>query len=225
MITDSFRVTLVDGHKVRINQNGRLVYVDGKPINIYKCNKGATKENSGAYLCCTINGKMFYVHRLVALAWIDNPENKPFVLHKDTRTTNNFYLNLMWGEHKDLIDNMKREGRTYRSYRTDRINSKLGFDEVIAICEALEKGETIKYLAEKYDVHEMSIRRVYWRYMKNRKPAQKVVVSAKNVMALYRSGMKAFFIAKQLNQNIDTIEEIIAKGVYERERKPVFLPR
>jgi hypothetical protein len=47
-------------------------------------------------LCQNSNSKTLPVHRLVALAFIDNPENKPQVNHKDKNRSNNNVSNLEW---------------------------------------------------------------------------------------------------------------------------------
>ena len=46
----------------------------------------------------SIDGKKYYkrVHRLIAMTYIPNPDNKPFVNHLDEDKTNNSISNLEW---------------------------------------------------------------------------------------------------------------------------------
>lgn len=70
--------------------------------------------NSAGYMAvqCIINGhkKGFLVHRLVALEYIPNPGNKPYVNHKDGNKLNNHYSNLEWVTAKENSDHAIRTG-------------------------------------------------------------------------------------------------------------------
>ncbi len=63
---------------------------------------GAMKQHvhSGGYkvVCLTRDGKtkILFVHRIVAMAFLPNPENLPCINHKDEDKTNNFVDNLEW---------------------------------------------------------------------------------------------------------------------------------
>jgi hypothetical protein len=51
------------------------------------------------------------VHRLVALHFLENPDNKPYVCHKDNNPHNNHFSNLYWGTQKENIQQAVRDGR------------------------------------------------------------------------------------------------------------------
>ena len=61
------------------------------------------KDKNG-YLIIYSNKKNYKVHRLVALAFIDNPFNKKEVNHKDMNKENNKVENLEWTTH---LENMQ----------------------------------------------------------------------------------------------------------------------
>lgn len=52
--------------------------------------------NGKGYRRVRMQGKTFKVHRLVAEAFVPNPDNLPYVLHKDGNRENNNYTNLEW---------------------------------------------------------------------------------------------------------------------------------
>lgn len=55
------------------------------------------------------------VHRLIALAFIPNPNNYPIVCHKDNNPTNNKPENLYWGTQSHNMQQMIRDGRQRKS--------------------------------------------------------------------------------------------------------------
>lgn len=75
-----------------IGKDGKKYFIKGKILK--------PQRNEWGYLKVTLcrDGKLrnFKIHRLVAMVWLDNPENKPEVNHLDENPGNPDVFNLSW---------------------------------------------------------------------------------------------------------------------------------
>ena len=79
---------------ITVNDNGRIYEKPVKECELSQSTHSAGYKTVGL----TRDGKTetAYVHRLVAEAYIPNPQNLPFINHKDENKANNFVTNLEW---------------------------------------------------------------------------------------------------------------------------------
>ena len=82
-------------------------------VNLYKNSVSSTKK----------------IHRLVAQAFIPNPENKPQVNHIDENKTNNMVSNLEWSTNKENSNHGTRTDRSSKTRSISIIATNLKTDE------------------------------------------------------------------------------------------------
>ena len=71
-----------------------------QPARVLKQCRGNSRQRYGVILCKEGKTKRFPVHRLVAMAFIPNPNNYPCINHKDENAYNNCVDNLEWCSYK-----------------------------------------------------------------------------------------------------------------------------
>ena len=126
MIDDvQFKPLTIDGYgNILVGSDGSIIAKKGKMY--------PNASNSKGYLRVHLGDKHYAVHRLVALAFIDNPANLPQVNHKDGNKQNNNISNLEWCTN---IDNKRH------AVKNNLISSKVSPDDARRIRSMYETGE------------------------------------------------------------------------------------
>lgn len=93
----------------RFRDTGYFVSIDGRIYSEFRMVvRGGVLRGDGYSVCNvsvliggSLKRKTFYVHRMVAECFLDNPLNLPHVNHKDGNRANNAAYNLEWISSKD----------------------------------------------------------------------------------------------------------------------------
>jgi hypothetical protein len=93
------------------------------------------------------------VHRLVAEAFLDNPDEKRCVNHKDLCKSNNNVENLEWATHSENIKHFYDSGRRGADFR----NRKLTNEQYENAYLRYKAGESVTTLCNEYTVGRASI--------------------------------------------------------------------
>lgn len=159
-VSNMGRVRSVD--RIRYASNGKTMckfFVKGQILK--PSHTGKKTRNNDGYLAVNLLQKTKRVHRLVAEAFIPNPDNFPVVNHKDGNTENNKVENLEWctneyNQKHAITHGLKPQGE-------EVINHKLSQREVDEIRRIYKKGARgfgAKSLAKKYGVSDTTIRNI-----------------------------------------------------------------
>jgi hypothetical protein len=143
---DSYQVSNLG----RIASAGRVVNsVQGSRRTSYGCSIIKSTDNGRGYKLVTIQVNMrrknFYVHRLVAAAFLPNPENKKEVNHIDGDKANNRASNLEWATRLENIQHAKINGLSPIGESTGM--AKLTESNVIEILDALKENPQLNKTA------------------------------------------------------------------------------
>ena len=99
-----------------------------------------------------------FVHRLVAKAFIPNPENKPLVNHKDSNRANNSVENLEWVTPKENAIHAFKYGK--RAYCKQIPYNTLLTDYQISQIDNLRQQYTLKQIAKLFNIKYQSIKNI-----------------------------------------------------------------
>lgn len=132
---------LIDGEEARmVAATSRAVYFVtnlGRVFSVRAHSKkreySKTRIRSGsAYLSVMIGRKRVSIHRLVATAFIPNPDKKPQINHIDGNKFNNRVDNLEWCTQSENVKHAFKAGLNKPSHKTIRDEDKLRavFDDV-----------------------------------------------------------------------------------------------
>ena len=153
------------------NSKGYFITHKGTVINskgqVIKASTGST-----GYAKVTLvkehGGRLYAnIHRLVAVAFIPNPDDKPYVNHIDGDKLNNHLDNLEW---VTPSENMIHACRVLqKGLGSSNGNSELTEKQVVKICELLQGGYRNNQIAEYvqvYDYHVAQIRKqLTWKHI------------------------------------------------------------
>lgn len=160
------------------------------------------------------HSKKYKIHRLVALAYIPNPLNKPQVNHEDGKKVNNFPYNLSWSTNSENIKHAFDLGlciapkgiNNKRSKKIDVYNNQYEFIETLnSIGEASKKYNKDKCIIsyhcnKKTNVSEDYIFRFENESLEYEKILQKNL--DKEIVNVFFSIKKASIFLKLKEQNI-----------------------
>jgi DNA-binding CsgD family transcriptional regulator len=154
---------------------------------------------SSIKLSSAFRSKRFLVHRLVAQAFIPNPDNKPEVNHIDSNTGNSNVSNLEWVTHKENMEHASTQGRMWTATITEKQQElikehslqKITQNEIARLLNLDPK--TVNIYAQKFGVNN----------------PRNISDEIKNkVKLLYESGCSRKFILTNVDINNSTLSKI-----------------
>jgi len=202
-----------------------FVTEDGK---VFSSKRGSIKELSQSVqrkywaVKLWVNGerKHIHTHRLLAITFIDNPENKPFVNHKDGDKLNCCVSNLEWVTRQENVDHAVANNLLASTIGVDNGRAVLTDNQVREIYLSLMDGESAVDLAKLYGVEQTAIggikRRTKWKHITEDLPVidfkpkteKQSEDKVHEVCKMIELGIKPTPIADELNVPVDLVYDL-----------------
>ena len=142
--------------KVLNQKTGRILKTDLSPSGHHR-----------VILCINGQPKRYYLHRLVATEHVPNPDNKPFINHKDGNKNNNHKSNLEWVTCQENTIHAFEIG--LRSRGEDATQAKLSNELVHEVCGLISagfiRGDVLKHLPINKTQFDDIRRRKSWKHI------------------------------------------------------------
>lgn len=145
---------------------------DGEVFNTHRNKWIKRYQRSDGYFTIVLYGGIlkrkqnFLIHRLIASAYIPNPDNKPYINHKNGIKSDIRLSNLEWVTGQENRIHAVSTGLITNTTKGRRMHSKLDEYQVRTIRKCLEDGMMCKDLAPYFKVSQTLIsaikRRVAW---------------------------------------------------------------
>ena len=129
-----------DGTSCYVSNTGKVMDVNKKMLKAYVSGAGYQT----VWIRSEINPKVCYprfIHRLVAEAFVPNPDNRPEVNHLDANKYNCWYGNLEWATRVENIQHSIKLG--HQVVGVDHANAKFTEDQIREVCKMLENPDAV----------------------------------------------------------------------------------
>jgi len=138
-----------------ISKDRVITFSDGRK-RFYKSIKVKQKKTVYGYMVAPVavnrKAQHLFVHRLIAIHFIPNPDNKPFINHIDCNKSNNSIDNLEWCTHKENSIHAQDNGLYTRG--EDHFKTNISKEDVLYIKASKERGCD---LAKKFNITPSSV--------------------------------------------------------------------
>lgn len=131
-----------------------LLYSNGTVFKKGKHGFMKGSQNSDGYIQVCIYGKLEKLHRVIAKAFIPNPENKRVINHKNGIKIDNRVENLEWCTHSENVRHAFKTGLAKGLLGSRNPESKLSEDQIRQIKAELQRPYRgiLTRLSERYGV-------------------------------------------------------------------------